>query len=353
LDDLNRPELQNIVQQYLQDAIRYFQRKPFFFNDTDNVALASWTADYYVTQGATILVPAQAAAVVPPGPTWLPSNVYAAGDIIVDSNGNAQLAVVGGTSGTIQPGWATSAFSQTADNTVIWTLTSIAGTTAVIAVNLTAGIAGATVPTFTQTLYTVPTTLTSPPAFTPTLGTTPDNGCLWATVANYSGGIWTQLSTVPYQNQYTPPLDFVAPKRVEVTWSGNLRIGMTRIGYDELRDYDVIRPTPPTTYPTWWTWYQQLLYFWPYPVGFYPVTLSYRTAPPLPINATDANFWTQQGEALVRHYACGLILEAVVHDAEAAQEHYDLAKQELGVLIGERIAQTNIGEGSGIPATPW
>lgn len=292
LDDINRPDLQSIVAQYIQDAIRYYQRKPFFFNDADNTTVPTWTANTFYPQGATI-----EAIATPP----LPALPFA-----------------------------------------------------IAAVNLTAGLSDpATTPVFDPNLFVVPTNLTSPPIYAPGPGTVVDNQCLWATAATWTNGIWTQLSTVPFQNQYVPPIDYIAPRRVEMTWSGNLRIGMTWMNYDELRDLDVIRPTPPNTYSSWWTWYQQQLYFWPYPVGFYPITLSYRTAPPLLVNATDSNFWSTSAERLIRTYACGLISEGVIGDSEAAQRYYALSQQELNALISHRIAQEQPGEGGGIPATAW
>ena len=42
LDDLNKPDLSGQAQSYLQDAARYFQRKPFFFNESDNSAVPGW-----------------------------------------------------------------------------------------------------------------------------------------------------------------------------------------------------------------------------------------------------------------------------------------------------------------------
>ena len=41
-DDLNRPDLIAQAPQYLQDAMRLFQRKAFFFNDTDNTNVPNW-----------------------------------------------------------------------------------------------------------------------------------------------------------------------------------------------------------------------------------------------------------------------------------------------------------------------
>src|SRR6185437_1692246 len=57
LDDLNKPDLISLAPQYIQDAIRFFQRKPFFFTETDNSNCPPWAPSNVVTQGATIQMP--------------------------------------------------------------------------------------------------------------------------------------------------------------------------------------------------------------------------------------------------------------------------------------------------------
>ena len=287
LADLNRPNLQNLVEDYLRDAMRFFSRKPFFFNDTDNTALSDWAAATIYPQGSTIL-------------------------------------------------------------------TSIAGTSYII-VALNEGTSGAVKPTFPTTLFTVPSSPAFPPPAPGTPGTVIDNSGVnqidWATVAIQAAGqsIWTQLTTVYGVNVYDSPIDWVAPQLVEVTWSGNLRIAMPSVSYRTLRSYDVIRPTPPTTYPTMYAWFQESFYFWPYPVGFYPITLSYRTAPAVPINVTDSNFWTTRAEALVRNYANYLMQKNIVHDDAAAADALEIADKELVSLTGMRMAQDE----GGITPEPW
>jgi hypothetical protein len=60
-------------------------------------------------------------------PAWSGSQAYAAGAVIVDSNGNLQRATVAGTSGTTPPAFSTTIGSTTADggaSGVTWTLVS-------------------------------------------------------------------------------------------------------------------------------------------------------------------------------------------------------------------------------------
>ena len=288
LDDLNRPNLQSQATSYLQDAMRYWQRKPFFFTDIDNTAPLAWTQNVIVVPGTTIQVPIS-------GTTY---NFVAAN---------------GGTTDTTTPVWPT-------------------------------------------TIFTVPSTTGNPPPLPPpppgTAGTVNDNGVIWLNNGPIIGGFGanTQFTTVYNINQYIPPIDLIAFTRVEVTWAGTIRLEMDPLSYQELRDYDVIRPTPPTTYPTKYCWYQNQLYLWPYPVGLYPITLSYRTAPPLAVNVGDVNIWTTQAEGMVRHYAEGRIQEVIVGDKAMADICYGVAEQEYLDLLQET---TQRDVRAGIPPSEW
>ena len=54
LTDLNRPDLSDVVINYLQDAMRYFQRKAFFFSEIDNTVVPQWAANTNYPQGSVI-----------------------------------------------------------------------------------------------------------------------------------------------------------------------------------------------------------------------------------------------------------------------------------------------------------
>lgn len=51
---------------------------------------------------------------------WVASNIYAAGAIVIDSNGNAQQCTAGGTSGTNAPVWQSTIGMSTTDGTAHW-----------------------------------------------------------------------------------------------------------------------------------------------------------------------------------------------------------------------------------------
>lgn len=175
------------------------------------------------------------------------------------------------------------------------------------------------------------------------------NQILWANNGPFAPGITTGLSAVYNINQYQMPIELVSIKRCEVTWSGNLRIGMTEITYDELRNYDVVRPAP-ATYPAWYAWYQQMLYLWPYPVGQFPITLSYIGPPPLAKLPTDVNCWTTSAEACIRFYAEGLMNRILIHDEEAAQTCFAQAELEYVEIVSQAARQT---QNQGVSASDW
>src|SRR6266567_4251424 len=63
----------------------------------------------------------------PSASAWASGHAYARGDQVQDANGNQQKCVVAGTSGGSAPAWATIYGATTADNTVTWQLTALAG----------------------------------------------------------------------------------------------------------------------------------------------------------------------------------------------------------------------------------
>lgn len=283
LKDLNKPNLQDDAPTYLRDAIRYFSRQPFLFSEIDNASVLGWQASLYVPQGYTILA--------------------------------------------------------TADNGLPY-----------IFVNLVSGLNGTgSQPVFDHNLFT---TANAPNIFQPAqVGTTVDGAITWATIAPWPttngspNRYWTQLSTVPMVNQYAPPVDYVAPYLIEVTAAG-LRVPLYKRTYSYIRGLDVIRPAPITVYPTDWTFFQEQIYTWPYPNGFYPLTLSYYTAPFPPVLTTDSNFWTTRAERMIRKYASALIQSEIIRDDESAAKDFAAAKME------ERSFQRQASEQNSGPIPP-
>jgi hypothetical protein len=291
LDDLNRPQLQGIATSYLQDSMRFWQRKPFFFTEADNSDPLVWTASVFATRGCTI----QYTSVAGPVYRFVASNM--------------------GTTGTTAP-------------------------------NFESALSTSFVPPGSVTPPPIP----PPPVGSP--GTVQDNQIIWLNDGQIIGGYHAnpQLSTVYNTNEYDLPIDLVAFTRVECTWAHSTRVELAPYSYRELRDMDMIRPTPPTTYPTCYAYYKSKLYVWPYPVAQYPLTFSYRSAPVIAQNAQDTNIWTTQAEAMVRHYAEGRINEAVIGDQQMAQLCFDLANQEF-LDLQQQTSQRDVR--AGIPPSDW
>ena len=158
------------------------------------------------------------------------------------------------------------------------------------------------------------------------------------------------MSTVYGVNQYVPPIDLIAFTRVECTWASLTRIELDPLSYPELRNLDSLRPSPPTTHPTKYAWYQGQIYVWPYPIGQYPITISYRSAPVIATNANDTNYWTTQAEALVRYYAEGRIQEIIIGDQTMAQMCYARAADEY-LVLQQQGTQQDVR--AGIPPSAW
>ena len=271
--------------------MRFWQRRAFFFNDTDNTFVPGWTAsganpglNQFYQAGATIQVPIP--TVINPGPPPLIQNVP-----------YAFVAMNAGVAGTTPPVWPIDPF----------------------------------------------VTPSNPPVFPPpppgTPGTVTDGTIVWANNGPFQQNVTTSFTTLYQINQYFMPIDRVMIRRLEVNWQGNLRIAMTEVPYDTLRDWDVITPFAPATYPSWYSWYMEKVYLWPYPAGLYPVTISYRGAPPLARLPGDTNIWTTKAEAMVRLYAEGLMNRIVLHDEEAAQQCFLQSEEEYKALVSQAVAQ--------------
>jgi hypothetical protein len=285
LDDLNRPDLANIVIDYLQDAMRYYQRMAFFFSEIDNTQVPTWQAGAMYPLGSTIY------RVV--GTTPYP---YA---FVAMSTGVQQ-------SGDTEPDWTDEQFLNWGGSE------------------------------FYQ------------PPLPDTPGITEDNDVLWANIGPYQPGYHTQLTTVPNVNQYIPPIDYTMPYMVQIT-TANLRLILEQLPFVELSSYDVIRPAPIAAYPRFWAWWQQLIYLWVYPLGFFPITLNYNTGPNLVVNSSDSNYWTTTAERLIRKSAQAAISREILYDQAAAQLAMSAVSEELSRLKSQAVAQL----GYRIPAWGW
>jgi hypothetical protein len=57
---------------------------------------------------------------------WKAGAAWKVGDVITDSNGNAQRCTTAGISGTMPPKWQETPYAYTDDGTTVWTLLGLA-----------------------------------------------------------------------------------------------------------------------------------------------------------------------------------------------------------------------------------
>jgi hypothetical protein len=147
---------------------------------------------------------------------WQANTAYSAGQAIVDPTGNIQLATIGGTSGATQPAWTEGANATTLDAAVTWTNSGPLTWQASKA--YTGGQIILDSNGNLQTVESVASAGTSgmtPPAWSTTPGgTTTDGSITWAYLA-YASSDLLQLQTVanqaPYTSKFTDPSATATP----------------------------------------------------------------------------------------------------------------------------------------------
>jgi hypothetical protein len=72
--------------------------------------------------GAAAAMPA---AIGTANSAWAAATAFAAGNLIVDANGNIQRCTTAGTSGAAAPTWATALGATTSDGSAVWTLVAL------------------------------------------------------------------------------------------------------------------------------------------------------------------------------------------------------------------------------------
>ena len=132
---------------------------------------------------------------------WQPGTSYSAGQAVLDTSGNIQVAAIGGTSGVTQPAWTEGANATSIDAAVIWTNkgpltwqpgTNYAASQIILDSNNNLQVAGA-----------AGTSGTTPPVWSATpAGTTTDGNITWTCLAYYSSDL-LQLQAVANQAPYT------------------------------------------------------------------------------------------------------------------------------------------------------
>jgi hypothetical protein len=145
----------------------------------------------------------------------------------------------------------------------------------------------------------------------------------------------------------TLPTDIAEIDSVVLTVSGR-DYQLERVAYDHLESIDA-GATLTLGDPTVWAWYSGQLRLYPTPNAARTVTLSYQTILTALSSSSDSNFWTNDGEALIRsrakrslamHYTMDQVLSQAMGVAE--QEELTALKRRADKLISSgRIRPTS------------
>lgn len=133
------------------------------------------------------------------------------------------------------------------------------------------------------------------------------------------------FSTIAGQRYYstttdspgTLPDDIVEIDSI-VTTVNNRIYKLDQVSYEHLEDIDA-GVTPLSGYPRLWAWYAEQIRLYPSPNSEYLMTLSYQYERPVLSADADENFWTNEGEELIRNRAKKDIFMSVLYDPEKAQ----------------------------------
>lgn len=101
----------------------------------------------------------------------------------------------------------------------------------------------------------------------------------------------------------------------------------------------------------WTCWFNMsnpngiVLRLFPTPDNVYQMTAIYQRIIPMPTLVTTSNFWTVEGEAMIRHATEGVVRKNVTHEpAEIYQRDYDQAGLEFAKLAGIVRKQSGVGK---------
>lgn len=146
---------------------------------------------------------------------------------------------------------------------------------------------------------------------------------------------WT--STVPNQITVPAPPQMAQIEQIQVLYAGAMYdLKKETINYIFTENAQVPPVIgPPIHYAIWHdqaTPPNAVLYLWPVPDIVYPLTAIYRSIIPVPANDGISNFWTVQGEPMIRHETEGIIRASIVKAQDYGQADFRLAQLEKAKL---------------------
>lgn len=110
-------------------------------------------------------------------------------------------------------------------------------------------------------------------------------------------------------NLYALPSDFEIDTQLLINISGQ-NTPMNKVSEIEMNNYDIQGPptqSPIIGPPAYYTIYQNAFRLFPWPDQPYKMTAVYTSIIGVPVNLGQTSFWTVEAEAMIRHYAKGII----------------------------------------------
>ncbi len=155
----------------------------------------------------------------------------------------------------------------------------------------------------------------------------------WTNTVAWTGNMADQTNLVPL------PPQFEQMDLLQLTFSGAIYPVIKRtINYIDTEDAQI----PPIIGPPIdWCYFingpadgvqTPMIRLWPWPDIVYPLTATYRTIIPVPAGDNISNFWTTEGESLIRHRAEAVIRATIVKSPDMGAADIAIAKQEFSRL---------------------
>lgn len=132
------------------------------------------------------------------------------------------------------------------------------------------------------------------------------------------------ITTVAHQNIYPIPVGMQSLTNVRFMM-GSIWLPVLRVSYEAILAMDVINP-PFVSIPSVFAQRGLTFRLFATPDRAYPLELECNLSPPPPVDATDTNFWTNDGPndagALILAATCEEICRRVINDSQRADQNY-------------------------------
>jgi len=142
------------------------------------------------------------------------------------------------------------------------------------------------------------------------------------------------ITTIPGQNMYPLPAGMQCVYKIRLMYgsgvlgSGGVWLPLQRTRWEYILNNDVLTPSFQTL-PWCWAQFGEMIRLFATPDNAYPLELMGNLSPPAPVDATDDNFWTDEGPkgaaTLIILATCADICRRTIHDYARADQYEALA----------------------------